>query len=173
MLIEPDVFGDHRGFFLETYNQSRYDTAGISTNFIQDNLSFSSKGILRGLHIQNPYSQAKLVQVLHGAVFDVAVDIRHGSPTFGQWTGVELNGENKHQLFIPSGFAHGFCTLSDDTYFSYKCSDDYHPECEFSVLWSDPDIGIQWPVEDFKLSDKDRAAPRLSEIPPDNLPAYV
>jgi dTDP-4-dehydrorhamnose 3,5-epimerase len=170
-IIEPDVFGDRRGFFLESYHRKRYREGGVSSDFVQDNLSFSRRGTLRGLHYQLPHEQAKLVQVLQGEVFDVAVDIRRGSPTFGQWTGARLSAENKRQLFIPEGFAHGFCVLSETALFLYKCSDFYHPECEGGVLWCDPHLGIDWPIEDPVLSEKDRGYLTLGSISADRLPA--
>lgn len=171
LIIEPKVFGDQRGYFLETFQAERYKDAGIDCNFVQDNLSFSSRGVLRGLHFQIKNPQAKLVQVLKGCVFDVAVDIRPGSPTFGKWTGVELSEENHRQFFIPEGFAHAFCVLSETALFSYKCSDYYNPGDEGGIIWSDPEIGIKWPIKDPVLSNKDSAYTRLSELKPENLPA--
>lgn len=171
-VIEPVVFGDARGYFMESYNQRRYFEMGIGAAFVQDNLSFSVQDTLRGLHYQLPHAQAKLVQVLQGEVFDVAVDIRRASPTFGKWTGVVLSSENQRQLFIPEGFAHGFCLLSKTALFMYKCSDYYHPECEGGILWCDPDIGIDWPVERPLLSEKDAKYPRLGEVPDERLPVY-
>jgi len=165
LLIEPDVFGDARGYFLETWSRERYHALGIGCDFVQDNLSRSSRGVLRGMHMQNPYTQAKLVSVPQGEVFDVAVDVRVGSPRFGKWVGVTLSSENKRQLFIPAGFAHGFCVVSDDVLFSYKCSDSYHPETEVGFRWNDPDVGIAWPIEAPSLSKKDAAYPRLADIP--------
>ena len=173
LVVEPDVFGDERGFFLETWNRARYEEAGLPGDFVQDNLSFSSRGVLRGLHFQNPHPQGKLVYVLQGEVFDVAVDIRVGSPTFGRWTGVSLSSENKRQLWVPEGFAHGFVVTSETALFSYKCTDLYHREAEASVLWNDPDIGIEWPVKEPTLSTKDLAAPTLKESPADGLPKYA
>ncbi len=172
LIIEPKVFGDARGFFKETYFAQRYADAGVSSTFVQDNLSKSSKGVLRGLHLQHPHGQGKLVQVVIGEVFDVAVDVRVGSPTFGKWVGVALPADNHRQFWIPPGFAHGFCVTSDEALFSYKCTDGYHPECELGVLWSDPALGIEWPIAEPSLSDKDQAYPRLSEIPTDTLPRY-
>ena len=171
LVVEPYVFGDERGFFLETWNQARYEDAGLPGNFVQDNLSFSSRGVLRGLHFQNPHPQGKLVHVLQGEVFDVAVDIRVGSPTFGRWVGVSLSSENKRQLWVPEGFAHGFVVTSEKALFSYKCTDFYHREAEAGVVWNDPDIGIDWPIANPTLSDKDRAAPRLAGN--ETLPAYL
>ena len=172
MILEPKVFGDARGFFLETWNQERYREAGIPAGFVQDNLSFSGKGTLRGLHFQNPNAQGKLVQVLQGEVYDVAVDIRQGSPTFGKWVSVTLSAENRRQVFVPAGFAHGFCVISDNALFSYKCTDIYNPKAEVSIIWNDPDIGIDWPVTEPELSEKDRLASRLSQLPDDRLPSY-
>jgi dTDP-4-dehydrorhamnose 3,5-epimerase len=171
-IIEPRVFGDARGFFLETWNQSRYAEAGLSAAFVQDNLSFSSRGVLRGLHYQNPNMQAKLVTVLQGEVYDVAVDIRLGSPTFGRWVGTTLSGENKRQLYIPVGFAHGFCVTSDVALFMYKCTDFYAPAAERGLAWNDPDLAIAWPVEKPTLSAKDNEYPRLRDVDRSLLPAY-
>ncbi len=168
-LIKPKIFGDHRGFFLETYQKERYITAGIQAEFVQDNLSRSQYGVLRGLHLQNPQAQGKLVSVVVGEVFDVAVDVRINSPTFGQWVGYPLTEENKHQLWIPAGFAHGFVVTSPDAIFSYKVDEFYAPQHEISILWNDPDIGIQWPVKDPKLSSKDADAKPLKDIDPDFL----
>ena len=172
LIIEPRVFGDTRGFFMETFSQEKYETIGLKEKFVQDNLSFSSRGVLRGLHYQNPNSQGKLVSVVQGEVFDVAVDIRTGSPTFGQWVGVNLSGANHRQLWVPPGFAHGFCVLSDTGYFTYKCTDIYTPSAEGGVMWNDPDIGIEWPVEKPLLSDKDEVYPRLKDVPAERLPKY-
>ena len=172
VLIAPKMFGDARGFFLETYHQARYAELGINASFEQDNLSFSAKGVLRGLHFQAPQAQAKLVSVVAGEVFDVAVDVRRGSPTFGRWAGVHLTGENRWQFFVPKGFAHGFCVLSDTAYFSYKCDGYYAPAHEQSVYWADPDLAIDWPVTSPSLSAKDRAGVRLKDFPIDKLPAF-
>ena len=172
LVLEPKVFGDARGFFLETWNRVHYEQAGIQAEFVQDNLSFSGKGTLRGLHFQNPNAQGKLVQVIQGEVYDVAVDIRQGSPTFGKWVGITLSAENRRQVFIPAGFAHGFCVTSDHALFSYKCTDFYNPKAEVSIIWNDPDIGIDWPVTEPELSEKDRLANRLSQLPLDKLPSY-
>jgi dTDP-4-dehydrorhamnose 3,5-epimerase len=166
------VFSDDRGFFLETYHKAKYRELGIPVEFVQDNLSFSRAGTLRGLHYQHPHDQTKLVQVLVGHVFDVTVDIRSGSPTIGKWLGIHLSDENRRQVFIPEGFAHGFCVLSDTALFSYKCSDLYAPDYEGGVLWSDPDIGIKWPLKEPILSEKDSVYPRLRDIPVDRLPRY-
>jgi dTDP-4-dehydrorhamnose 3,5-epimerase len=170
VIIEPKVFGDSRGFFKETWSRLRYEEAGITLDFVQDNVSMSQKGVLRGLHFQHPHGQGKLVQVLRGEVFDVAVDIRVGSPTFGQWEGVMLSEENHRQFWVPPGFAHGFCVLSDLALFSYKCTDFYNASAEGGVIWNDPDIGIDWPIRDPQLSDKDTRFTRLSDIPKDRLP---
>jgi dTDP-4-dehydrorhamnose 3,5-epimerase len=172
LVIEPRFFPDGRGFFFETYSHKRYSQQGVSNEFVQDNLSYSIKGTLRGLHYQYPHSQAKLVQVLAGEALDVAVDIRNGSPTFGQWVGVLLSSDNKKQLFIPKGFAHGFCVMSDSVLFTYKCDDDYSPDCEKGILWSDPDLGIDWPVKTPLLSDKDSNYQILKDIPLTRLPLY-
>lgn len=172
LVIEPKIFPDTRGFFLETYNLKKYREFGLSNEFVQDNLSYSIKGTLRGLHYQYPHSQAKLVQVLSGEVFDVAVDIRNGSPTFGQWFGIALSFENKKQVFIPKGFAHGFCVLSDHALFSYKCDDFYAPDCEHGIIWSDPSLGIDWLVNDPIVSEKDEKYSSLKDIPKDKLPVY-
>jgi dTDP-4-dehydrorhamnose 3,5-epimerase len=172
LLIKPDVFGDARGFFLETWNRRRYKEAGLDIEFVQDNMSLSRKGILRGLHFQNPNPQGKLVQALQGEVFDVAVDIRIGSPTFGRWFGTLLSEENHHQLYVPEGFVHGFCVLSDTALFSYKCTDFYNPGAEFSLRWDDPDLGIAWPIENPVLSAKDQSARYLRDFPQDILPTF-
>ena len=173
LIIEPRVFGDHRGWFMETWQQKKYEEAGIAEAFVQDNMASSSHGILRGLHIQNPHSQGKLVQVVSGEVFDVAVDIRRGSPHFGQWVGVLLSADNHRQLWVPPGFAHGYVVTSNQAVFSYKCTDFYHPESEFSIRWNDPDIAIDWPIVGKPcLSEKDEQAPLLRDIPPHQLPDY-
>ena len=173
LIVEPKVFGDERGFFMESYNAGRYAEAGLPESFVQDNLSFSRRGVLRGLHFQNPQPQGKLVSVLQGEVFDVAVDIRIGSPTFGRWAGVTLSAENKRQFYVPPDFAHGFVVTSDVALFYYKCTDYYAPASEGSVLWNDPEIGIEWPIESPTLSEKDWAAPTLREKPEDALPRYA
>lgn len=169
-IIEPQVFEDPRGFFMETYHQNRYQENGIPVRFVQDNLSFSVARTLRGLHYQAQKPQAKLVQVLTGEVFDVAVDVRPGSPTFGQWEGVVLSEENRRQFYVPEGFAHGFCVLSETAHFMYKCSALYAPEDEVGILWSDPEIGIDWPVADPIVSAKDRLFEPLAAIPMEQLP---
>ena len=173
LILEPKVFGDARGFFLETWNRRRHAEAGLPERFVQDNLSRSARGVLRGLHSQHPTAQGKLVSVLQGEVFDVAVDIRVGSPTFGRWAGVLLSGENIRQFWVPEGFAHGFVVTSESALFSYKCTDFYAPRDEVTVLWDDPDIGIDWPVASPTLSAKDAAGLRLKDVPPDRLPSYA
>ena len=170
LIIEPKVFPDARGFFVETYNKERYSASGIEVDFVQDNLSFSSRGVLRGLHYQKPHAQGKLVYVLQGEVWDIAVDIRHGSPKFGEWTAVTLSSENKKQFYVPPGFAHGFCVLSETALFTYKCTDFYHPECDAGVRWDDPDLGINWPITAPILSEKDGKLPFLRDIPVGRLP---
>jgi dTDP-4-dehydrorhamnose 3,5-epimerase len=171
VIIEPSVFGDARGFFMESYSRDRYAEAGLPREFVQDNISRSARGILRGLHLQHPNDQGKLCQVLEGEVFDVAVDVRVGSPTFGQWEGVTLSSENRRQFYVPPGFAHGFCVLSEYALFSYKCTDYYSQPSELGVIWNDPDIGIDWPIGNPQLSDKDARNPRLKDIPQDRLPS--
>ncbi|XOV81692.1 MAG: dTDP-4-dehydrorhamnose 3,5-epimerase [bacterium] len=164
LIIEPVVFGDERGFFLETYQQSRYQEAGIAHNFIQDNHSRSQRGVLRGLHAQKDNPQGKLVRVSQGAVFDVAVDINPASKTFGQWVGVELNDTNMRQLWIPPGYAHGFQVLSETADFEYKCTAYYDPEDETGVIWNDPSLGIEWPLPEPTVSAKDQQLPLLEEL---------
>ena len=171
-IVEPSVHGDERGFFMESYSRDRYAEAGIPGEFVQDNVSLSSKGILRGLHFQHPNAQGKLCFVLEGEVFDVAVDVRVGSPTFGQWEGVTLSSENKRQLYVPPGFAHGFCVLSERAMFSYKCSEFYAGGSEVGVAWDDPEIGIDWPIQSPRLSAKDQQNRRLQDIGVDSLPRY-
>jgi len=172
LVVEPDRFGDERGFFQETWHARRYADAGIPGFFVQDNLSRSHRGVLRGLHFQNPNGQGKLVHVLDGEVFDVAVDIRVGSPHFGKWTGVILSADSGRQLYVPAGFAHGFCITGDTALFAYKCTDFYDRDSEGTIRWDDPDIGIEWPVADPLVSDKDGAAPFLSAIDSARLPRY-
>jgi dTDP-4-dehydrorhamnose 3,5-epimerase len=164
LIIEPKVFGDDRGFFYETFQAKRYKEAGIKENFVQDNRSSSTKGVLRGLHFQKTKPQGKLVSVTSGEVFDVAVDLRKDSDTFGQFETVLLTGENKLQFYIPPGFAHGFCVISEFADFQYKCTDYYDPSDECGLLWSDPDIQIPWPIEEPLLSNKDMTLPTLSVI---------
>jgi dTDP-4-dehydrorhamnose 3,5-epimerase len=163
LLIEPKVFGDERGFFLESFHAERYTEAGIPGPFVQDNHSHSARGVLRGLHFQKHYPQGKLVYVTQGSVFDVAVDIRRDSPTFKQWVGVTLTADRHQQFYVPAGFAHGFCVLSEMADFHYKCTDYYHPEDEGSLRWNDPDIGIVWPISQPILSNKDANAPYLKD----------
>ena len=170
LIVEPLVFKDGRGFFQETYHKEKYRDSGIPVEFVQDNLSFSHKGTLRGLHYQHPQGQAKLVQVLTGHVYDVAVDVRRGSESFGHWVGIHLSAENKRQVYVPEGFAHGFCVLSDTALFSYKCSDLYAPDCERGVLWNDPELAIDWPVTTPILSEKDAVYPRLRDVAAEALP---
>ena len=163
-VIEPTAFGDHRGYFMETYNEQDFKAAGLQYAFVQDNQSSSRKGVLRGLHFQKTHPQAKLVRVLKGEVFDVAVDLRKGSSTYGKWVGVFLSEENKKQFMIPRGFAHGFVVVSDYAEFSYKCDDFYHPEDEGGLIWNDPDVAIEWPdVGEILLSEKDKKNPTLAE----------
>lgn len=165
-IIEPTVFGDHRGYFFESFSQKEFEEKVCKTTFVQDNESKSKYGVLRGLHFQKePYAQAKLVRVVQGSVLDVAVDIRKGSPTFGKHVTVELNDENKRQMFIPRGFAHGFVVLSETVVFQYKCDNYYAPEAEAGIAWNDPDLGIDWKVsiEDILLSEKDKKNPLLNE----------
>ena len=166
LLIEPKVFGDERGYFMETYHYEDFKEAGLDADFVQDNQSLSRKGVLRGLHFQKTHPQGKLVRVLKGEVFDVAVDLRGSSSTYGQWFGVTLSEDNKKMFYVPEGFAHGFLVLSEEAVFTYKCTDFYHPEDEGGILWNDPDIGIDWPINpDMKLtfSDKDLKHPGLKE----------
>ena len=165
LLIEPRRFGDARGYFAETFHAERYREAGVNVSFVQDNVSRSGRGTLRGLHYQRPpHAQGKLVQVLDGSVYDVVVDLRRGSPAFGEWFGVELSAETGRQLYVPPGLAHGFCVTSDSALFAYKCSAFYAPDCEGAVRWDDPDLGIEWPVETPRLSEKDLAAPTWAEV---------
>jgi dTDP-4-dehydrorhamnose 3,5-epimerase len=165
VVIKPKVFEDTRGYFFESYNQNAFKKAGLDLNFVQDNQSLSQKGVLRGLHFQNnPYAQGKLVRVITGAVFDVAVDIRKNSPTYGQWFGQELTEKNKWMMYIPPGFAHGFLTLENNTIFSYKCTNFYSKESEGCLLWNDPEIGINWNVSDPLLSEKDLMGKRIRDF---------
>ena len=166
LIIEPKVFGDHRGFFLETFQVDRYREAGITLPFVQDNHSRSQRGVLRGLHFQKTRPQGKLVSVSRGAVYDVAVDIDPASATYGQFVGVELNDDNHRQLWIPPGYAHGFCVLSEVADFQYKCTDFYFPADEGGLLWNDPDVGIPWPITEPQLSAKDANNPRLRDLKP-------
>ena len=170
IIVEPQLFGDQRGFFLECFQSQRYAEAGIARPFVQDNMSRSGYGVLRGLHLQNPKTQGKLVSALRGRVLDVAVDVRVGSPNFGRHVAVELSEENRRQLWVPRGFAHGFAVLSESADFFYKCDEFYSPKDEISVRWDDPAIGIDWGVTNPSLSAKDAAAPSLVDVK--NLPAY-
>lgn len=164
-LIEPKVFGDERGFFQETWNQKSYENCGISLPFVQDNLSFSQRGVLRGLHFQNPKAQGKLVSVIQGEVFDVAVDLRKKSPTFGKWEGVYLSGENHHQFWVPPGFAHGFLVCSETALFSYKCTELYSPQDEWGLRWDDPELNISWPIDVTPIvSEKDQKNLYLNDM---------
>lgn len=166
LIIEPKVFGDNRGFFMESWNADVFRAAGLDLDFVQDNHSRSSRGVLRGMHFQNPEPQGKLVRVVSGAVYDVVVDLRRASPHFGQWVGVELTAANKRMFWVPEGFAHGFLTLADGTDFLYKCTSRYAPEHEQSLSWDDPDVGIEWPLGDIapQLSAKDVAGTPLAEV---------
>ena len=164
IIVEPRVFRDDRGFFLETYQQRRFREGGIAATFVQDNHSRSIRNTIRGLHLQRTKPQGKLIRVISGAVFDVAVDIRRGSPNFKQWVGVELSANNFRQLYVPPGFAHGFCVLSPSAEVEYKCTEFYAPEDEITLLWNDPDIGITWPVQDALLSDKDKHGQRIADV---------
>lgn len=166
LILEPRVFGDERGFFLETWNAEAFARVGLDLTFVQDNHSHSQKGVLRGMHFQNPGPQGKLVRVVRGAVFDAVVDLRRSSPTFGRWTGVVLSAENKRMFWVPEGFAHGFLTLEDDTDFLYKCTAPYAPQHEASLAWDDPTVGIEWPLEGIepKLSAKDAVGVPLADV---------
>lgn len=172
IIAEPEVFSDPRGFFLETYHRQKYARGGICPVFVQDNHSHSRQNVVRGLHYQLAAPQAKLVYVVSGEIFDVAVDVRRGSPTFGRWAAARLSGENRRQMFIPEGFAHGFCVLSRSADVIYKCSNLYDPQDDYGLLWNDPRIGIRWPVKNPLLSDKDRANPCLDDIAENRLPVY-
>lgn len=170
VVIEPKVHGDSRGFFMEAWHAGRYGELGLPDHFVQSNVSRSAAGVIRGLHFQHPQAQGKLISVLEGRVFDVAVDIRSDSPSFGQWAGVELSGENHRQFYVPEGFAHGFCVLGESALLSYLCTRPFNAAQEACVVWNDPDIDIDWPLKPTSLSEKDRAAPRLSEISVEDLP---
>lgn len=172
LVVEPRRFRDARGYFFETFRRDRYEALGLPADFVQDNVSSSQRGVLRGLHFQHPHPQGKLISVLEGEVFDVAVDIRIGSPHYLEWTGMRLSAENGRQLMIPEGFAHGFVVLSDSALVLYKCTDYYRPGCESSIAWNDPQVAIQWPIDAPVLSDKDRDAPCVSEMA-DQLPRFV
>ena len=170
LIIEPDVHGDARGFFMETWHQAKFAEHGIAETFVQDNHSRSARGVLRGLHYQLRHPQGKLIRAVNGTVYDVAVDIRRGSPRFGQWAGVELSDSNRRLVYVPPGFAHGFCVLSEQVDFMYKCTDFYVPEDEYGIAWDDPALAIDWPPMDYMLSGRDRQLPKLSENR--NLPDY-
>ena len=172
-IVEPAVFGDARGYFYESFHAAKYAQLGIDARFVQSNVSRSMKGVLRGLHYQWPNPQGKLVGVIEGEVYDVAVDIRHGSPTFGHWAAAILSADNKRQFWIPEGFAHGFCVISDCATFVYQCTALYDAKADSGVRWNDAQIGIDWPVAEPLLSDKDKAAPFLADVPADRLPAYA
>jgi dTDP-4-dehydrorhamnose 3,5-epimerase len=172
-VLEPAVFGDERGFFFEAWNAERFHAQGLPTDFVQSNVSSSSKGVLRGLHYQWPRPQGKLVTVLEGEVYDVAVDIRLGSPTFGKWEAVILSAQNRRQLWVPSGFAHGFAVLSDTALFHYLCTDVYVREADAGIRWNDADIAVDWPISQPLLSAKDEHAPFLKDIPEDRLPVFA
>lgn len=172
VLYKPRVFRDDRGFFMETFHAEHYREAGLSREFVQDNYSHSCRGTMRGLHYQLHHAQGKLVSVIWGTIFDVAVDIRRGSPTFGSWVGQTLSDENRYQLYIPEGFAHGFFVLSEEADVMYKCTDYYMPGDEYGIRWDDPDIGVQWPSGDPILSEKDARLPFLKDAPPEHLPTY-
>jgi dTDP-4-dehydrorhamnose 3,5-epimerase len=173
VLIQPRVFGDDRGYFFESFHAPRYAAAGIKGSFVQDNISYSKRHVLRGLHIQNPNPQGKLVFVLEGEITDVAVDVRPGSPTFKHWVAVTLSSTNRRQVWVPEGFAHGFCVTSETALVCYKCTDVYNPAAEMSLLWNDPAIGIAWPTDAPILSAKDAAAPPLAAINPAHLLSYA
>lgn len=172
VLIEPRVFEDARGYFLETWHQSRYAEAGLDVRFVQDNVSYSRHGVLRGLHFQHPNPQGKLVYVLEGEVFDVAVDVRVDSPSFGRWVGTTLSADNKRQMYIPPGYAHGFCVTGDHALFMYKCTDFHHPQAEVGIRWDDPDLAIAWPLTHPQVGDKDQHAPALKDLPRERLPVF-
>ena len=168
-LIKPHIFGDSRGWFFESWNKGRYIEAGIGLPFVQDNISYSTKNVIRGLHYQKPFTQGKLVFVLEGEVWDVVVDLRRRSPTFGKWQGFTLTGKNKEQLYVPPGFAHGFCVISDTVLFQYKCTDIYNPASERGIMWNDPDLNIPWPTEKPVISDKDTKHPFFRDLTRDLL----
>lgn len=173
LIFEPRVFRDARGYFMESFNENRYRDAGVKEKFVQDNISASNGPVMRGLHYQLKNPQGKLVSVLRGKVLDVVVDIRRGSPQFGQWIAEELSAENNKQIYVPPGFAHGFCVLSDEVIFHYKCTDYYNPQDEYGILWSDADLNIAWPQStNFTLSGKDSQLPLLKDIPPAELPSF-
>jgi dTDP-4-dehydrorhamnose 3,5-epimerase len=173
VVIEPQVFGDARGYFYESYHEGKYREAGIDVRFVQSNVSRSAKGVLRGLHYQWPNPQGKLVSVLEGEVYDVAVDIRRGSPTFGQSVGVMLTADNHRHFWVPEGFAHGFCVLSEFATFTYQCTALYDPKADAGIRWNDAALGIDWPLSEPLLSDKDGKTPLLEDVPPERLPVYT
>lgn len=173
LIIEPQVFGDARGFFYESYNKAKWQDAGIEADFIQTNVSRSARGVLRGLHYQWPNPQGKLVSVLEGEVYDVAVDIRRGSPTFGQSAGVMLTADNHRHFWVPEGFAHGFCVLSEFAIFTYQCTALYDAQSDAGIRWNDAALGIDWPISEPLLSDKDSKTPLLADVDPERLPVYV
>jgi dTDP-4-dehydrorhamnose 3,5-epimerase len=166
VVIEADSFADHRGSFMETWRRDRYRELGLNADFVQDCISLSYRGVIRGLHFQNPHPQAKIAFVIAGEVFDVAVDLRRSSPTFRQWAGMILSEKNRRQLFVPCGFAHGFCVLSETALFAYKLSGYYSPKGEHTIMWNDPSLGIDWPIKEPILSEKDRRGYTLENIPP-------
>lgn len=173
VVIEPKVHGDDRGFFYESFHRDRFAEAGLELDFVQANVSRSDRGVLRGLHYQWPNPQGKLVSVLDGEVYDVAVDIRHGSPTFGRWAAAVLSSDNKRHFWIPEGFAHGFAVLSDQATFTYQCTALYDREADAGIAWDDPDIAVDWPIAQPVLSAKDQRAPRLRDVPPARLPSFT
>lgn len=173
LVLEPRVFGDARGRVWEAWHETRYRDAGVTIRFVQDNVSVSRRNVIRGLHYQHPYAQGKLISVLSGEIFDVAVDIRRGSPTFGRWVSTVLSSDSARQLFVPEGFAHGFAVLSEQAVVLYRCSAFYNPEHEHTIRWDDPAIGVAWPITDPLLSTKDHAGPSLSSIPAEHLPIWT
>ena len=173
LLFEPRVFPDDRGYFLELWNQTRYSAAGLSTSFVQDNMSYSKRGVLRGLHLQHPRAQGKLVSVLQGEIWDVVIDVRRGSPSFGRWWGVTLSSQNKRQLYVPEGFAHGFAVTGEDALVLYKTTAEFAGGDETTVLWSDPALAITWPIVSPIVSAKDNLGLHLKEVPEDRLPLYL
>jgi len=172
IVVEPEVHGDERGYFMELWHATRYGVEGLPDRFVQANVSRSSGGVIRGLHYQYPQPQGKLVSVLEGSVFDVAADIRVGSPTFGQWAGIELSAGNHRQLYVPAGMAHGFCVLGDSAMMVYMCTAEYNAEADAAIAWNDPDIAVDWPRSPRRMSAKDKNAPRLSAVPEDQLPRF-
>ncbi len=172
LVIEPEIYGDPRGFFLETFHRDKYDKIGLTGPWIQDNMSRSAEGVLRGLHFQWPEPQGKLVSVVEGAVWDVAVDIRRGSTTYRQWVGVELDAESHRQLWVPPGFAHGFVVTKGPATFTYKVTAPYHKEFEAGIMWDDPDLGVDWPTRAVQLSERDKKLPSLSQLPEESHPVY-